>query len=308
VSRSDSAEWWLLLSMAVAASPLLVSCAYTNAESPVIGQLQSDSATMKSVHDPVAEGMVACLGRGSVVADAVPSGDGDSAAMVVLSDTYRSWVMSVDGVMSMSPNSPDQSDVAVANAVAERAWSQVDGTTEGPLVPSYLVIDGVDYTSMFLECLDETGYKQSLPDMTPQDEMREKTQRAAAGSDWAACARDNGFPLIADPTAPLADGYRTMPDVEIPDTIGEDELSKLLESCPEVGAKQLEQQRQSSTSDLSEAEYAKLFFRVPSLVITTQCLEFTVVECTGDQFDHLDALRTILVNHELMLNNPADQS
>jgi hypothetical protein len=232
----------------------------------------------------------------------MPTGD-QSETVAPSSDHHGAWVMSINGWTSVSP-AATQSELEAANAIAASSWAQLEETASEGAAPSYLVVDGKDFTAPLLRCLDNTGYLPSFPGMNPAEEMREKTQRAAAGVDWASCARDQGFLSISDPASPVADGYRTMPDVGIPDTLSEEQLRQLLESCPEVGAEQLARQRAADVATMTDAEYAELFLRVPSLAIESPCLDPAGSVCTSEQFEHIDALQDIVNNHEADLLGP----
>jgi hypothetical protein len=238
--------------------------------------------------------MVGCLAQGGVPAMVVPTGE--DSATIIITESERPWVMSLNGFTSMSPAEATQAELEAANAVAAAAWAQI-GDNQLGVAPSYLVWDGADRTELLLDCLAETGFTPSFPEPDREQESREKIQRAAAGADWARCAREHGFPQINDPAAPVVDGYQTMPDVLIPDTISEEQLRELLTVCPEVSAEQRRLQAEADVGELTDQEYAELFLRVPSLMITSQCLDVGS-QCSNQQLDRLDALQVILAEHE----------
>jgi hypothetical protein len=88
---------------------------------------------------------------------------------------------------------------------------------------------------------------------------------------WVACARENGFPNLADLTKPKADDWETAPKALLPLTTTEVQLKGVLKKCPNVPPKvanSLEWPQigfdapgydgTDSTSDLDEATIEKL--------------------------------------------------
>ncbi|MDR1799531.1 MAG: hypothetical protein LBR19_06590 [Bifidobacteriaceae bacterium] len=139
-------------------------------------------------------------------------------------------------------------DDTKANVVSTRALNgqQVtaylgdDDSSDGAIFPRRdtawgLVIDGVDYSEIYTECRASSGYIETWEQPgDPAEELVAKAETAAVSNDWARCARDNGWPEVADATAPVADGYETSPTVLLPITMTEDQLTALLEVCPLV--------------------------------------------------------------------------
>ncbi|MDR2896653.1 MAG: hypothetical protein LBV30_08425 [Propionibacteriaceae bacterium] len=98
-----------------------------------------------------------------------------------------------------------------------------------------LLVDGVDHSQIYGQCLDQTGYDQQAawnaddPGMDPEQTQ----QQVDVNNEWAACARENGFPALKDSTMPtdLKD-YQQSPTILLPGTISPEQLSQLLEACP----------------------------------------------------------------------------
>jgi hypothetical protein len=95
-----------------------------------------------------------------------------------------------------------------------------------------LFIGSQDRSADFRGCLDQTKYLPPAPQLDPRAELDEKQAIADAGTRWAKCARDNGFPDVADPKPPLADGWATQPSVKLPFSISEEALMELVAVCP----------------------------------------------------------------------------
>jgi hypothetical protein len=109
-----------------------------------------------------------------------------------------------------------------------RAMDGVD-PTDGA---ARLVIDGLDYSAAYAECLEMSQYDPPGYWADPGQELIEKQAVAVASNAWAACARDHGYPDIADAGPVVADGSLTFPEVVIPVRMSVDELRLLLKSCP----------------------------------------------------------------------------
>jgi hypothetical protein len=97
-----------------------------------------------------------------------------------------------------------------------------------------LVIDAVDYSADYERCYVDTGYTplELVPEIDPAEELKAKQAEAEVSNEWAACARQNGWPDVADADPPVADGYETYPTVVVPGSITVDQLDALLDVCP----------------------------------------------------------------------------
>jgi hypothetical protein len=96
---------------------------------------------------------------------------------------------------------------------------------------SQLVIDGVDVSAAYANCLAQTGYSEVAAESAdPPVDPAALARQVAANNEWAACARENGFPLVADSVAPATEG--DYPMVVLPGTITAGQLRQLLATCP----------------------------------------------------------------------------
>jgi hypothetical protein len=95
-----------------------------------------------------------------------------------------------------------------------------------------VMLDGVDYSAPYAQCLRSSDYVEPGAAADPGQELRDKQKIAEASNEWAACARNNGWPDLADAQPGNADGYATVPTVLLPATITVQELEALLEHCP----------------------------------------------------------------------------
>jgi hypothetical protein len=131
----------------------------------------------------------------------------------------------------------------------------------------YLVIDEQDHTAPWLACLTETGYTEPGYEADPADELARKQFAVEAGVRWATCARENGYPTVADPDQPVADNNTTTPTVALPTTITEEQLRGLLAACPNFdpdGVAELEAAYAALGNNPSPEEMRALVDRYPT--------------------------------------------
>ncbi|MDR2453726.1 MAG: hypothetical protein LBD51_04085 [Bifidobacteriaceae bacterium] len=135
---------------------------------------------------------------------------------------------------------------AAASAAAVEAPAEAEPADEGEIadegfaeIPPYLIIGDQDYTEAYTECLESTGFTAPEYKQDPAEELKEKQRTLEATNTWLKCARDNGYPNLADPPAPKADEYQTQPMALLPANITEPELRALLEACPNFNAEDM---------------------------------------------------------------------
>jgi hypothetical protein len=141
------------------------------------------------------------------------------AEMKAQYDPSMSWEVSLDG----------------ETVLVDGEWIPMKEATdiwETALEVPYLIIDQTDYTAELTKCLDETGYTEPVYEQDPADELAEKQINFKSTVKWVECARQNGYPDLASPSAPIADGYATYPVAVLPGDISEQELRDLLALCP----------------------------------------------------------------------------
>ncbi|MDR1428000.1 MAG: hypothetical protein LBJ08_09660 [Bifidobacteriaceae bacterium] len=95
-----------------------------------------------------------------------------------------------------------------------------------------LVIDGKDYSGPWDQCRESSGYFLYGPPEDPAEEMIAKQREAEATNTWIACARENGYPGLADVTATA----NSWPRALLPFDIADEALSALMTACPPVDA------------------------------------------------------------------------
>ena len=96
-----------------------------------------------------------------------------------------------------------------------------------------LIIDGVDHSEAFARCLDKSGYVHpESSSLTGSIDAAEAAKQVQANNQWTACARENGWPRIADSRMPTDLTWSQWPTVVLPDSITEEQLRQLLKDCP----------------------------------------------------------------------------
>ncbi|MDR0593824.1 MAG: hypothetical protein LBG60_11320 [Bifidobacteriaceae bacterium] len=168
-----------------------------------------------------------CLVRHGIAA-ALWEADSSNAQVALMAERAVAW-NPIDGVWTSFAD-PEGADMDSVSRQFFDALSQVSGT-EAEAQPK-LMIAGQDVSEDYAACYTSSGYFAPSLTADPVDELRRKTAVAEASNQWAACARANGHPDIADADAPVADNYATQPEVQIPLTMTADDLRTLLGRCP----------------------------------------------------------------------------
>ncbi|MDR1294292.1 MAG: hypothetical protein LBK59_04960 [Bifidobacteriaceae bacterium] len=127
----------------------------------------------------------------------------------------------------------------VPDAGAGYPWTATSGEVRAEVQEAFeaaatdygLTVDGVDHSGDFERCWVESGYTQPEADADPAEELTQKQAQAEATNEWVACARNHGYPDLADVTA-VADGWMTQPVAVLPWDITARALRTLLEACP----------------------------------------------------------------------------
>jgi hypothetical protein len=99
-----------------------------------------------------------------------------------------------------------------------------------------LVVDGVDFSGPFETCHGQYPYAEPDYDgyaygTNPLDEFDGEVSSVMASRTWARCARENGFPTVADPPDPVVDESGLV-EVVIPLSTEPAAFEALFEACP----------------------------------------------------------------------------
>ncbi|MDR0489012.1 MAG: hypothetical protein LBG99_06405 [Propionibacteriaceae bacterium] len=117
---------------------------------------------------------------------------------------------------------------------SESVYPSEDLREEAFFDSNLLMIDGVDYSTEFAECIDKTGYIITYDSRDSEYEKEEKARILKAGLVWAECARSYGLE-VWDPDPAIVDGWETTPTALLSSTIHESQLREVLQKCPATG-------------------------------------------------------------------------
>jgi hypothetical protein len=114
--------------------------------------------------------------------------------------------------------------------------------------PAYaLNVDGTDHSDAYRACYEQSGYTEPAFQSDPAQVLESKQELAESTNDWIACARENGYPQLADVTpSTILDVW---PTAELPLTITPVALRNLLQDCPNFNEQLAWQQLSSEAYD-----------------------------------------------------------
>ena len=159
------------------------------------------------------------------------------------------------------PSEADWASYEAAIEQAEKEGKDID-SIPAPESKSYLIIGEVDHTEAFSKCLKESGYTDPVYESDPDEEKKQKELVLEATTEWIKCARDNGFPDLADPAPAKADDWQTYPTAILPGTITEAELRTLVDKCPNFDRERTEAMFEEMIKlgpDATDEEMSKLY-------------------------------------------------
>jgi hypothetical protein len=218
--------------LALAALVGLAACSGGN---PVATMNGAGTETAARAQPDVARDMVDCLADAGIPAEVSDNGVRDGQLRVTI-DTEQPYVWSVrPGEQNWSVTGElDQRGMdrmAALMAPYIRAGEDPERDEDAP--PRFLIVAEQDLTEPFVACLDQTGYVPPERYQDPAEELRQKRVTLDATMRWLECARENGYPGLADPKPPVADEYATRPAALLPADMTEPALRTLLEACPQ---------------------------------------------------------------------------
>jgi len=197
----------------------------------------------------------------SLSAPATPSA---STSLETIAQTYYDCMTDAGITVELKQN--NQGQLAVVDFVGADTvmWRQPDGDvgnfSTGDITEqdwddfesisgdgTALMIDGVDYSKQYGQCLAESGYDERTAEGNYEMDPVQIEKQITSNNIWAACARENGWPDIQDSIAP-SDTAIT-PTVVLPLTITDDQLWQLLQACSNVDPAQIEEMQQWRQTD-----------------------------------------------------------
>ena len=197
-------------------------CASTRPDLPTIsGHPRSTSPALAVV----AKSYFDCMTDAGLSANLYPNSQGQLA--VVQIDGNIVLIRSADGSLNGSGNAP------IDELTKLLAEFQSNNDTQPALI-----VDGIDYSEEYARCLATSGYDENTAQGLDQYNDLLIRLQVEANNRWAACARENGWPMLEDSTMPTSPSES--PTVTLPSSITEDQLRTLLSACPNFNREQQE--------------------------------------------------------------------
>jgi hypothetical protein len=179
----------------------------------------------------VAEEMHACLRADGIPAILEELGDGQLWVNFNFDEPWEMCYFDTTCSSALAAGSSAARAEADQNVIAQLAAKYKDPEGVTPTRP-YLIVGAQDHTEAYVRCMADTGYDLPLIAADPGEELQEKQRRTDINNDWANCAREHGFPGIADAPAPVADNWATSPKLLLPLSVGDGVLRSVVEACP----------------------------------------------------------------------------
>jgi hypothetical protein len=205
----------------------LGACSSDEPELPSLGgateSALADAATDLSA---VTTAFHSCLSNAGLPAIIEDYGSG-LPQIVTFSESVAAMGVDAEGQPTINEKALEDTEALVA------FYEEVDAAS-GPTTPK-LMIDGIDHSEAWARCLDETGYSLTeLNDAVYDSALAvDVYQRMVdANNEWAACARANGYPDVADTQLPAKIDGSSTPMVLLPTSMTPDQLRALLSVCP----------------------------------------------------------------------------
>jgi hypothetical protein len=214
--------WRRLVATAlIAASALAVAgCTKDDHDLPSLGGTRG--AASGSLED-IAKKYYDCMSADGLPVTIVGNSKGEMA--VVQLDSQEHTILQRDdtgaGMASFGGREPTEAELKEQ----EDFFGQVDGGIA-------LRVDGIDHSETYARCLKESGYNDQEAWGPYQADPEHMQRQVTASNQWAACARENGWPDIKDSVMPTKMDGSEWPTVTVPSTITEDQLRQLLAACP----------------------------------------------------------------------------
>jgi hypothetical protein len=221
-----------------------------------------------------AEAMVGCLADADVTAETRELGDDARQLTVLPEEGGPLWQLCwVDGCTLGGGQDLSSEEIRSTVMGFEELGAAREPAGSAPGDVRWVIVEGVDRTDAWLECSANTGYSRPESLADPTKELQEKAAAAAAGAEWAACARENGYPAARDPDPPVADNWDTYPSAVLPGEITPDQLRTLVAVCPtfDSAARAEADRAQAEDPDLPEDEYWRIAGQNPDIAFELPC-------------------------------------
>ena len=203
-----------VLAVVVVAGATLSGCTHNNHDLP---SLSSPAApTVSTDVESIARAYYDCMTDAGIH---VELDQNDHGQLAVVQFT------GANSVMWHSPNGNE--GFMSSGSFDQKAMDEfLSGVGEGE---AKLMIDGVDRSSEYGQCLTESGYDEVAAWGDTTRDPAQTERQVTANNKWAECARENGWPDIQDSTLLNVVDW---PTIVLPITITDDQLRLLLDACP----------------------------------------------------------------------------
>ncbi|MDR1295463.1 MAG: hypothetical protein LBK59_11040 [Bifidobacteriaceae bacterium] len=213
-----------VMALTVALAVGMSSCSADDGDVAAIGKPSPSASYSKEEQAAATEGTVACL-----LDAGIPAQIGEYGFGIVGLEFDQEGHHYVYRAPGGSWNSGEDLDgLGISLARLEELASR-----EGDYL---LVVDGVDQTDIFETCLTDNGYREPPnPEQDPEyvaEQMAYARATADASDRWAACAREHGYPDLADVERPTDIDTGLLRAVLLPVDMAENQMATLLEDCP----------------------------------------------------------------------------
>ena len=270
----------MLLAAVLVGTAGLTGCTDQNHDLPSLTQ-PAPSASTDLV--AIAKTFYDCMTDAGITVVLSKNFQGEPAVVSIADSDASIWC---DGKGSCLSNNPQQ-DPAFDQESQDFARSH-----EQKGDPPGLLIDGVDYSAPYAQCLSQSGYSYEDSWGQMQTDPVYLQLQVASNNKWAACARDNGWPDTQDSAIPADD--LTVPEVLLPATIAEDQLRQLLVACPDFDPQQEDNLKAWQQSNPGTMGYPDDYVPDPYIGFDTSVLTLNgqngISEIDADKLNRLTAI------------------
>jgi len=212
---------WNAVAMLAMASVLnLGACTRDQNTLPSITQ---PTGTSESQLEAVAKAYFDCMTDAGISVRLQPNAQGELAVVSFMENDSFMYHNAYGGGWS--------GDIDLSDPAAQEFMSS---TSREPA----LILNGVDRSEVYSQCIDRTGYEENAANGEIAKDAEQLQLQVTANNVWAGCARENGFPDVADSVMPNSLTDDDWPAIVLPATITEDQIRQLTAVCPLVGAQQ----------------------------------------------------------------------
>jgi len=173
-------------------------------------------------------------------------------------------IVQFSGTQSVMWRSPDGSGGAMPVDKEDPADQQAtDDFFSDPDGGAALLVDGVDRSDTYAQCLTESGYDEQAAYGSMRPDPAQMEKQVASNNKWAACARENGWPDVEDSS--MSPSNSSWPTIVLPSTVTDDQLHQLLQACPNFDPTQQEMILQWWQDNPMATSYPDDFLPDPSI-------------------------------------------